>query len=231
MRIAITKFLGTNCDMDVYHAVKLAGGEPEIVWFTEENLDSYDGAVIPGGFSYGDYLRAGAISARTPIINALRKMVEEGKPVLGICNGAQIGLEAGFSYGTLTNNLNAKFICKWVYIRVENNKTPFTSQYKKGEVLKIPIAHAEGRFYVDEDTLQEMYKKNMIVFKYCNEYGEVTENANPNGSIDNIAGVCNENGNCVLLMPHPERASEKILGSDDGLRMFKGMLEYIKSKK
>ena len=228
MRIAVAKFLGTNCDLDVCHAVKLAGGEPELVFFTQENLDAYKGAVIPGGFSYGDYLRAGAISARTPIIKGLKKMVEEGKPVLGICNGAQIGLEAGFSKGTLTNNLNAKFICNWVYIRVENNKTPFTQYYKKGDVLKIPIAHAEGRFYADDETLDYMYRNNMIVFKYCDETGEITEEANPNGSIDNIAGVCNENQNCVLLMPHPERASEKILGSDDGLKMFKGMIDYAK---
>ena len=224
MGIAVIKFLGTNCDKDVCHAIELAGGKPELVWFSETDLSKFKGAVIPGGFSYGDYLRAGAISSKTPVIQGLKKMVDEGKPVLGICNGAQIGLEANFSYGTLTSNMNARFICKWVYIRVENNNTPFTKCYKKGDVLKIPIAHAEGRFYTDDNTLQEMYKKNMIVFKYCDENGEITEDANPNGSVDNIAGVCNENGNCVLLMPHPERASEKVLGSDDGLNMFKGML-------
>ncbi|WP_456418498.1 phosphoribosylformylglycinamidine synthase I [Methanocaldococcus infernus] len=223
--IAVIKFLGTNCELDVCHAIKVAGGQPELVFFTEENLDNYSGAVIPGGFSYGDYLRAGAIASKMPVIKALRKMVDEGKPVLGICNGAQIGLEAGFSRGTLTNNINSRFICKWVYIRVENNKTPFTKYYKKGEVLKIPIAHAEGRFFADDETLDYMYRKKMIVFKYCDETGEVREEVNPNGSIDNIAGVCNENFNCLLLMPHPERASEKILGSDDGLRMFKGMIE------
>ncbi|ADG13141.1 phosphoribosylformylglycinamidine synthase I [Methanocaldococcus infernus ME] len=223
--IAVIKFLGTNCELDVCHAIKVAGGKPELVFFTEENLDNYSGAVIPGGFSYGDYLRAGAIASKMPVIKALRKMVDEGKPVLGICNGAQIGLEAGFSRGTLTNNINSRFICKWVYIRVENNKTPFTKYYKKGEVLKIPIAHAEGRFFADDETLDYMYRKKMIVFKYCDETGEVREEVNPNGSIDNIAGVCNENFNCLLLMPHPERASEKILGSDDGLRMFKGMIE------
>jgi len=155
-------------------------------------------------------------------------MVEEGKPVLGICNGAQIGLEAGFSKGTLTNNLNAKFICKWVYIRVENNKTPFTQYYKKGEVLKIPIAHAEGRFYADDETLDYMYKNNMIVFKYCDETGEVTEEANPNGSVLNIAGVTNKQGNVLGMMPHPERASDRFLGSEDGLKVFKSIVEWMK---
>ncbi len=226
MNIGIIKFLGTNCDLDVHHAVKLAGGNPEIVWFKNADLSKYDGAIIPGGFSYGDYLRAGVISSKTEVIKQLKSMVDSGKNVLGICNGAQIGLESNFSYGTLTTNINCRFICRWVYIRVENNKTPFTRDYKKGEVLKIPIAHAEGRYYADEDALQYMYKKNLIVFKYCNEDGEITEDSNPNGSIDNIAGVCNENYNCVLLMPHPERASEKILGSDDGIKMFKGMIKY-----
>ncbi|MBP2201378.1 phosphoribosylformylglycinamidine synthase [Methanococcus voltae] len=225
MKVAITKFLGTNCDGDVFHAVELAKGEPEYVWFTEQNLDNFGGAVIPGGFSYGDHLRAGAVSSKTPIIEALRKMVDDGKPVLGICNGAQIGLEANFSKGILTDNNCAHFICKWVYIKVENNETPFTKQYAKGEVLKIPIAHAEGKFYADEETIKEMYEKNMIVFKYCDAEGNVTEEANPNGSIDNIAGVCNEAGNCVLLMPHPERASEIELGSNDGLKMFLSMNE------
>ncbi|MBW9221413.1 phosphoribosylformylglycinamidine synthase I [Methanothermococcus sp. SCGC AD-155-M21] len=227
MDIAVVKFLGTNCDEDVCHSIKLAGGNPQTVWFTKRDLSVFDGAVIPGGFSYGDYLRAGAISSKTPIIEGLKKMIDMGKPVLGICNGAQIGLEAGFSKGVLTNNINWKFTCKWVYLKVVNNKTPFTKYYKKGEVLKMPVAHGEGRFYIDEEGLQEMYKRKMIVFKYCDQDGEITEGANPNGSIDNIAGVCNENRNCVLLMPHPERASEKILGSDDGLLMFKSMLSSI----
>ena len=227
MDIAVVKFLGTNCDEDVCHGIKLAGGNPQTVWFTKRDLSVFDGAVIPGGFSYGDYLRAGAISSKTPIIDGLKKMIDMGKPVLGICNGAQIGLEAGFSKGVLTNNINWKFTCKWVYLKVVNNKTPFTKYYKKGDILKMPVAHGEGRFYIDEEGLEEMYKRKMIVFKYCNQDGEITEEANPNGSIDNIAGVCNENGNCVLLMPHPERASEKILGSDDGLLMFKSMLSSI----
>ncbi|WP_423792004.1 phosphoribosylformylglycinamidine synthase I [Methanocaldococcus indicus] len=223
--IAVIKFLGSNCDLDVCKAIELAGGKAKLVFYTEKDLSNYDGAVIPGGFSYGDYLRAGAIASRTPIINALRKMIDEGKPVLGICNGAQIGLEAGFSRGVFTLNKNARFICKWVYIRVENNKTPFTRFYEKGQVLKIPIAHAEGRFYANDDDLDYLYKNNMIVFKYCDETGEVKEDVNPNGSIDNIAGVCNEKFNALFLMPHPERASQKILGSDDGLFMFKGMIE------
>ena len=220
------KFLGINCDGDVCHSIRLAGGNPQIVWFTERDLSVFDGAVIPGGFSYGDYLRAGAIGSKTPIIEGLKKMIDMGKPVLGICNGAQIGLEAGFSKGALTNNINWKFTCKWIYLKVINNKTPFTKYYKRGEVLKMPVAHGEGRFYIDEEG-EEMYKRKMIVFKYCDKDGEITEEANPNGSIDNIAGVCNESGNCVLLMPHPERASEKILGSDDGLLMFKGMMSSI----
>ncbi|ENN96014.1 phosphoribosylformylglycinamidine synthase I [Methanocaldococcus villosus KIN24-T80] len=225
--IAVIKFLGSNCDLDVCKAITLAGGKADLVFYTEK-LDKYKAAVLPGGFSYGDYLRAGAIAARTGIINEIREMINKGYPVLGICNGAQIGLEAGFSKGVFTLNKNARFICRWVYIRVENNKTPFTQFYKKGEVLKIPIAHAEGRYYADDETLDYLYKKDMIVFKYCDETGEITEDANPNGSIDNIAGVCNEDYNCLLMMPHPERASEKILGSDDGLKVFKGMLHAIK---
>lgn len=224
MRFAVLQFGGSNCDLDVLHVLNnVVGVEAELVWY-KESLDGFDGVVIPGGFSYGDYLRAGAIAARTPIIDEVRAMAKEGKPVLGICNGFQILVESGLLPGALMTNEYPKFRCEWVSLRVENTDTPFTSKYREGEVIRIPIAHKEGNYYAPDHLLKEVEDEDMIAFRYVDEKGEVTEDANPNGSRENIAGIAN---GCVLgMMPHPERASETILGSDDGKRLFESMIEY-----
>jgi len=231
MKIAIIQFGGSNCDLDVFHVLQdVVGVDAELVWYKEENLNQYDGAVIPGGFSYGDYLRAGAIAARTPIMDAIKKMASEGKPIMGICNGFQVLTESGLLNGALTTNKYPKFRCETTYLKVENTDTPFTSKFKKGEIVKIPIAHMEGNFYADKDTLARLNDNGQIVFKYSDKNGNVTDNVNPNGSQENIAGIIDPNRNVIGLMPHPERASEAILGSEDGIRMFQSMVDYIAKK-
>lgn len=216
MKVGVIRFPGSNCDRDVYHALELAGGEPEYVWWNKRDLSSFDGIIIPGGFSYGDYLRAGAIAAITPVIEGIKDVVKEEKPVLGICNGAQILAEIGLVPGVFTNNSNAKFICKWSDLKVKTNRTPFTSMYDAAEVIKMPIAHAEGRYYNEE--IEKLQDQDQIVLAF--------EGENPNGSLLSITGVCDEAGLVCAVMPHPERASEEILGSDDGLKFFKGMVDY-----
>ncbi|RJS48964.1 MAG: phosphoribosylformylglycinamidine synthase I [Methanobacterium sp.] len=216
MKVGVIRFPGSNCDRDVYHALKLAGGEPEYVWWKENDLLHLDAVVIPGGFSYGDYLRAGAIAAITPVIEGIKKLVAEEKPVLGICNGAQILSEMGLVPGVFTVNENPKFNCQWTQLKVKTNRTPFTRSFKNDQLIKMPVAHAEGRYYnPDLDLLQE---QDQIVLQF---HGE-----NPNGSLEGITGVCDESGLVCAVMPHPERASESILGSSDGLNFFKGMINY-----
>lgn len=216
MKVGVIRFPGSNCDRDVYHALKLAGGEPEYVWWKENDLLHMDAVVIPGGFSYGDYLRAGAIAAITPVIEGIKKLVAEEKPVLGICNGAQILSEVGLVPGVFTVNENPKFNCQWTQLKVKTNRTPFTRSFKNDQLIKMPVAHAEGRYYnPDLDLLQE---QDQIVLKFQGE--------NPNGSLEGITGVCDESGLVCAVMPHPERASESILGSSDGLNFFKGMINY-----
>jgi len=216
MKVAVIRFPGSNCDRDVYHALELAGGEPEYVWWNHRDLSSFDGIIIPGGFSYGDYLRAGAIAAITPVIEGIKEAVGEEKPVLGICNGAQILAEIGLVPGVFTNNSNAKFICKWTDLKVKTNRTPFTSMYRADEIIKMPIAHAEGRYYNNE--IEKLEDQDQIVLAF--------EGENPNGSLLSITGVCDEDGLVCAVMPHPERASENILGSNDGLKFFKGLVNY-----
>jgi phosphoribosylformylglycinamidine synthase subunit PurQ / glutaminase len=216
MKVGIIRFPGSNCDRDVFHALELAGAEPDYVWWSKRDLSDYEAIVIPGGFSYGDYLRAGAIAAITPVIDGIKECVKEGKPVLGICNGAQILAEVGLVPGVFTENENAKFICEWTELKVESVKTPFTSMYKKNEIIRMPIAHAEGRYYTDD--LKNLRDNDQIVLSY--------ESENPNGSIEAITGVCDEEGLVCAVMPHPERASETILGSDDGIKFFKGIVKY-----
>ncbi|MEW6011005.1 MAG: phosphoribosylformylglycinamidine synthase subunit PurQ [Euryarchaeota archaeon] len=216
MKVGVIRFPGSNCDRDVYHALKLAGGEPEYVWWKENDLLHLDAVVIPGGFSYGDYLRAGAIAAITPVIEGIKKLVAEEKPVLGICNGAQILSEVGLVPGVFTVNENPKFNCQWTQLKVKTNRTPFTRSFKNDQLIKMPVAHAEGRYYnPDLDLLQE---QDQIVLQF---HGE-----NPNGSLEGITGVCDESGLVCAVMPHPERASESLLGSSDGLNFFKGMINY-----
>lgn len=217
MNFAVLVFPGSNCDIDCYKAVEDTIGQPvDYVFHTATDLSKYDAILVPGGFSYGDYLRCGAIARFAPVMAEVHKAAEAGKFVLGICNGFQILTEAGLLPGALIRNNSLKFRCHQVDLVVENNSTAFTRDYKQGEVIDIPIAHGEGSYYVDDETLAKLKANNQIVFRYAGE--------NPNGSVDNIAGVCNEAGNVVGMMPHPERAVADILGSDDGVRMFTSVL-------
>jgi len=217
MKIGVIRFPGSNCDRDVYHAIELAGGEGEYVWWNKDDLSYLDAVVIPGGFSYGDYLRAGAIASITPVVEGVKSLVKEEKPVLGICNGAQILAEIGLVPGVFTVNENPKFNCEWVDLKVTTTRTPFTNNFKKNEIIKMPVAHGEGRYFnQDIDTLKS---QDQIVLQFSNK--------NPNGSIERITGVCDESGLVCAVMPHPERASEEILGSDDGLNFFKGILDSL----
>ena len=223
MKIAILRFGGSNCDLDVQKALNNLGAETELVWY-KEVLEGFDGVIIPGGFSYGDYLRAGAIAARTKIMQSVREMAEDGKPVLGICNGAQILSESHLVPGTFTLNQYPKFVCKWVKL-LKIGRSPFTTF--SSEIVNLPIAHKEGRFVVPSQLLKELYENDQVVFKYVDDNGRPTSSANPNGSRDNIAAVSNLEKNVLAMMPHPERASEKLLGSVDGNVIFESMISYM----
>ncbi|MFN3336128.1 MAG: phosphoribosylformylglycinamidine synthase subunit PurQ [Thermomicrobium sp.] len=225
MRFGIVTFPGSNGDHDALMAVRLGLGQPaELVWHTETDLSNYDCILIPGGFSYGDYLRAGAIARFAPVMQAVAREAEAGKPILGICNGFQILTEAHLLPGALLRNASLQFVCDWVWIRVEQTRTPWTSQLAPGTLLRLPIAHGEGRYYVDEKTLAELERAGQIVFRYVDAAGNATSEANPNGSVANIAGVCNGRGNVVGLMPHPERAFDRLIGGDDGLQILASVL-------
>ncbi|MFB0563190.1 MAG: phosphoribosylformylglycinamidine synthase I [Candidatus Lokiarchaeia archaeon] len=232
MRVAVIRFPGSNCDLDTVHVLRnVMGLETQLVWHKEFNDGNFDAVVLPGGFSYGDALRAGVIAAYSPAMKRVREMAKEGKPVLGICNGFQILVESDLLSGALLRNNSLTFICKWVTIRVDNTKTNFTNLMKKGQILRMPIAHNEGRYYNDTQALREMEENHQIVFRYSGDSGELTSDANPNGSVDNIAGICNLEGNVVGLMPHPERASEPILSpleTDHGRLIFESMVNALK---
>lgn len=231
IKIAVIQFPGSNCDLDTLHVLNNVisnGIEAELIWHNHFKEAQFDGVVLPGGFSFGDYLRSGIIAAHSPALDEARIMLKDGKPIIGICNGFQILAEAQFLPGALLRNDSLKFICKWVNIKVENNKTAFTGKMNIGDVLAIPIAHGEGRYYTDK--LKELEENNQIVFRYSTENGELTELANPNGSLESIAGVCNLEQNCLGLMPHPERASEPILSpkqTKHGRLFFESMVEFI----
>jgi phosphoribosylformylglycinamidine synthase len=217
MNFAVLVFPGSNCDIDCYKAVEQTVGQPvEYVWHTATDLSKYDCILVPGGFSYGDYLRCGAIARFAPVMNALAKAAEDGKYILGICNGFQILLESGLLPGGMLRNRTLKFRCHSAQLRVESNANPFTADYRQGEVINIPIAHGEGNYFCDEATLDELKKNRQIIFRYAGE--------NPNGSVDDIAGISNKAGNVVGMMPHPERAVHQLLGSEDGKRMFTSIL-------
>jgi phosphoribosylformylglycinamidine synthase I len=228
MRFAVLQFGGSNCDLDTHHVLQdVCGVDTDLVWYKEGLQRTYDAIIIPGGFSYGDYLRAGAIAARTTVMERVIAHIKEGRLLLGICNGAQIGAETGLVPGTFTINAYPKFICRWVHIRVEQSETPFTSRYKEGAVIRIPIAHKEGRYVAGEETLQKLKRDGRIAFRFCDEHGALTPESNPNGSLEHITGVLNHEGNVLLMMPHPERASEAILGSDDGRGIFDSMIDHV----
>jgi phosphoribosylformylglycinamidine synthase len=206
------------------------GQETVFLWHKDPELKNVDCVVLPGGFSYGDYLRSGAIARFSPIMSEIKKFAHSGGLVLGICNGFQILLEAGLLPGAMLRNKKLKFLCQHVYIRIENNRTAFTNAGKKGQVLKIPIAHFDGNYYAQAELLAELEKNNQVIFRYCDEQGRLTEEANVNGSIHNIAGLMNGQGNVLGMMPHPERASERILGSEDGKVIFQSMIDYLEKK-
>ena len=226
MNIGVVVFPGSNCDHDCVHVLsEVLGQSVRQVWHKETSLDGLDAVVLPGGFSFGDYLRTGAIARFSPVMGSVARFAAAGGLVLGICNGFQILLEAGLLPGAMLRNRSLSFICQDVYVRVENAATPFTSRCEPAQVLKIPIAHADGSYYTDEVTLSQVKANAQVVFRYCTADGKVTEEANPNGSLDNIAGIRNAAGNVMGMMPHPERCAEAVLGNEDGRLIFLSMLE------
>ena len=229
MKVAVVRFPGSNCDLDAVAAMKgIRGLSPQLVWHESDDLRRFDAVVLPGGFSFGDYLRAGSIAARSPAISTIRKMAEEGKPVLGVCNGFQILVEAGLLPGALLRNSSLKFVCEWVNIKVESRDTPFTGLARKGQVLRMPIAHGEGRYYAPDEQMGELERGHRVIFRYSDDRGRTLGEANPTGTLQNIAGISNERGNVVGMMPHPERGCDPILSpshSTDGLLIFESMLE------
>lgn len=227
MKVAVITFPGSNCDYDLYKAAQQVGGDVSFVWHRERGLDGYDAVLLPGGFSYGDYLRPGAIARMSPVMEDVMAFAGKGGPVLGVCNGFQILCEAGLLPGALVRNDVLKFRSHDVYLKVERADTLFTSEYEPGQVIRIPIAHGDGNYEADEATLEALEAENRIVFRYVDEHGEVTDAANPNGSWHNIAGIVNEAGNVLGMMPHPERAMEPILGSTDGVGVFQSMARSL----
>jgi phosphoribosylformylglycinamidine synthase len=227
-RFAVIRFPGSNCDQDAYYAVRDVLCRPvEYVWHEERSLDGFDVVILPGGFSYGDYLRTGAVARFAPVMDAVHAHAERGGFVLGICNGFQVLCEAQLLPGALVRNDSCQFRCRYVNLRVENNATPFTSAYRAGEIVRIPIAHGEGRYVCDDATLQELESNNRVLFRYVSPEGKVDPAANPNGSLAAIGGIANARFNVVGMMPHPERCAEKILGSADGLGVFKSLLAAV----
>ena len=222
MKSKVIVFPGSNCDRDVAVAIKqISGSEPQMVWHKETSLSNSDLIIVPGGFSYGDYLRCGAIASTSPIVNEVVKKANEGVPVIGICNGFQILIETSLLDGALIRNNSLSFICRDVYIKSENQTSIFT---KKTNIARMPIAHNEGNFFASDETLKKIVGNDQVAFKYCNQEGEVTSQSNPNGSLENIAGILNDRKNVLGLMPHPERAAESALGCEDGKYIFESIL-------
>jgi phosphoribosylformylglycinamidine synthase len=228
MRFAVIQFGGSNCDRDAHYVLSdICGVETDLLWYKEGLQRPYDAVIIPGGFSYGDYLRAGAIAARTPVMKDIIAHVREGRLVLGICNGAQILAESGLVPGVFTINAYPKFICRSVHLRVDQTASPFTYLYRKGEVIRIPIAHKEGRYVAPEPVIRDLEDSGRVAFRFCSPDGSLTPESNPNGAMHHITGILNPAGNVLAMMPHPERASEAILGSDDGKKVFLSMITHI----
>ena len=235
MKFGVVVFPGSNCDHDTYHVISKVIGQPvDFIWHKQDSVAGFDAIILPGGFSYGDYLRAGAIAQFSPVMQAVKTFANEGGLVLGICNGFQILCESGLLPGVLLKNRDQKFICEHLNVRVEHTETPFTSGYKAEQVLRLPIAHGDGNYFCDDATLDELESNQQILFRYCDAQGNASKPANLNGSRHNIAGICNANRNVLGLMPHPERAAEDALGNHDGLAMFNSMTvtlrELLKAK-
>lgn len=221
MKIAVIQFPGSNCDRDTFHVLKnVLDLDAKLIWHNDFKSPSYDAAILPGGFSFGDHLRAGIIAAHCPATETVRRMADDGKPVLGICNGFQVLIEAGLVPGALLRNSTLKFVCKWVDLQVENCRTAFTSSFEENSQIRMPIAHNEGRFFADDEALDRLAADGTVVMSYACE--------NPTGTSRRIAAISNKNGNVVGMMPHPERASDRLLGGTDGLKVFKSMVEWVR---
>jgi phosphoribosylformylglycinamidine synthase subunit PurQ / glutaminase len=230
MNFAVLQFPASNCDQDCVHAVRILGHNVNLLWHKETSLGNAAAVIIPGGFSYGDYLRTGAIARFSPIMQTVQKFADDGGLVLGVCNGFQILCEAGMLPGALIRNRDLRFHCEQVFLKTGNFETPFTSKIPREKILKIPIAHGEGCYFADDATLEKLKTNKQILWQYCDAKGNLTDSANPNGSLLNIAGICNERRNVAGLMPHPDRASEEILGSADGKFIFESIFAALKNK-
>jgi phosphoribosylformylglycinamidine synthase I len=230
MKFGVVVFPGTWSDTDCYHVLKDVFRQPvEYVWHKDTDLSGFDCVILPGGFSYGDYLRAGAIARFSPVMQAVEEFARQGKLVLGICNGFQILCEAGLLPGALMRNAHLQFRCQWVHLRVESTLSPFANNAAQGEILRIPISHGDGNYYADRDTIDELESEGRVVFRYCSAAGEASEEANPNGSLGNIAGIVNREGNVLGMMPHPERCCEPVVGGTDGSVIFESLIGTVLS--
>ena len=231
MRFAVLQFPGSNCDQDSVHVLgNVLGHDADYLWHKEESIGNADAVVVPGGFSYGDHLRTGSIAQFSPVMNAVKAFANDGGLVIGICNGFQILCECGLLPGALVRNRSLQFRCEHIYLKVPTADSPLTSEVPEGKVLRVPIAHGEGCYFADDEALAKLQANEQILFQYATEDGELTDEANPNGSLLNIAGICNEGRNVCGMMPHPERASENILGEDDGRLVFESMLRHLEAR-
>ena len=229
MNFAVLQFPASNCDQDAVHAVRLLGHSARFVWHKENSLGDADAVLVPGGFSYGDYLRCGAIARFSPVMQAVKQFADNGGLVLGICNGFQVLCEAGLLPGALIRNRSLQFRCEQIFLKTATPDSPFTNQIPAGKLLRVPIAHGEGCYFADTDTIAKLKANRQILWQYANAQGELTEESNPNGAVENIAGICNERRNVAGLMPHPERACEPLLGSTDGRLVFESIFHALKS--
>src|SRR5439155_10752303 len=228
MKFGVVMFPGSNCDHDTYHVISKVIGQPvDFIWHRQNTVADCDAVILPGGFSYGDYLRTGAIARFSPVMGAVKEFASRGGLVMGICNGFQILCEAGLLPGALLRNKDLRFICDHINIRIEATDTPYTNRCQRGQVLSVPIAHGDGNYFCDAETLAELQRENRIIFRYSAANGDLEADANPNGSLDNIAGICNRERNVLGMMPHPERASEQLLGSSDGRIIFYSLADTL----
>ena len=230
MNFAVLQFPASNCDQDCVHAVRVLGHTANFIWHKDTSLGDADAVIVPGGFSYGDYLRCGAIARFSPVMQAVKQFADNGGLVLGVCNGFQVLTEAGLLPGALIRNRDLQFHCENIFLKTAANDSPFTSRIPAGKILRVPIAHGEGCYYADKETLDRLVAHRQVLWQYCDATGNLTESANPNGALQNIAGICNERRNVAGLMPHPERASEGLLGSADGRSIFESLIHALGSK-